>query len=185
MHEKPIADAASRVEQIKKIHELVKSKIEKTNAAYQALASKHKTKVVFQPGDLVWIHLRKERFPSKRKNKLMPQADGPFEVLERINDNAYKVDLLGDYEVSATFNVADLKTYQEDDYLANQNIKSSQQGEDHGVLTTNSKEEGPTSQRRPIANSKVAAMAQIVEKTQNHATEFEDQILPGFVHLIT
>jgi hypothetical protein len=30
---------------------------------------------------------------------------GPFQILERINDNAYKVDLLGEYDVSATFNV--------------------------------------------------------------------------------
>ena len=60
----------------------------------------------------------------------MPRADGPFEVLERINDNAYKVDLPGDYGVSATFNVADLKAYQDDDYLADLRIKSSQQGED-------------------------------------------------------
>jgi len=73
----------------------------------------------------MWIHLRKERFPSKRKNKLMPRADGPFEVLERINDNAYKVGLPGDYGVSATFNVADLKAYQDDDYLADLRIKYS------------------------------------------------------------
>jgi len=55
--------------------------------------------VVFHPGDLVWIHLRKERFPSKRKSKLMPRGDGPFEVLKRVNDNAYKVNLPGDYGV--------------------------------------------------------------------------------------
>ena len=69
---KPHPDAAARVEQIKKVHELVRSKIEKTNEAYQAHANKHKKQVVFQPGGLVWIHLRKERFLSKRKNKLMP-----------------------------------------------------------------------------------------------------------------
>jgi len=51
---------------------------------------------------MVWIHLRKERFPAKRKTKLIPRAEGPFEILERINDNSYKVDLLGDYGVSAT-----------------------------------------------------------------------------------
>ena len=78
---------------------------------------KHKKKVVFQPRDLVWVHLKNERFPSRRKNKLMLRADGPFEVLEIINDNAYKVDLPGDYGVSATFNVADFSAYQADDYL--------------------------------------------------------------------
>ena len=68
---------------------------------------------------MVWIHLRKERFPAKRKTKLMPRADGPFEVLERINDNAYKVNLPGEYGVSASFNVGDLSPYEEDDHLSN------------------------------------------------------------------
>jgi len=36
---------------------------------YQAQVNKHKKKVVFQVGDLVWIHLRKERFPPKRKKQ--------------------------------------------------------------------------------------------------------------------
>ena len=76
----------------------------------------------------MWIHLRKERFPSKRKTKLMPRADGPFEVLERINDNAYRPDLPGDYGVSATFNVAKLKAYHKGDYLADLSIKSSHKG---------------------------------------------------------
>jgi len=47
----------------------------------------------------------------------MPRADGPFEIVECINDNAYKMDLPGDYGVSATFNVADLSPCEEDDYL--------------------------------------------------------------------
>jgi len=38
--------------------------------------------MAFQLGDLVWIHLRKEGFPSKCRNKLIPTADGPFEALE-------------------------------------------------------------------------------------------------------
>jgi len=29
----------------------------------------------------------------------MPRAKGPFEDLERVNDNAYKIDLPGDYQV--------------------------------------------------------------------------------------
>ena len=67
--------------------------------------------MLFEPGDLVWIHLRKERFPEKRKSKLQPRRDGPFRVLEKINDNAYKIELPGEYGVSATFNVADLSPF--------------------------------------------------------------------------
>jgi hypothetical protein len=63
---------------------------------------------------LVWIHLRKERFPSKRSSKLMPRADGPFRVLQNIGENAYKIELPGDYGVSTTFNVSKLSLYYED-----------------------------------------------------------------------
>jgi hypothetical protein len=41
----------------------------------------------------------------------MPQGDGPFQIIERINDKAYKVDLPGEYGVSAQFNVADLSLF--------------------------------------------------------------------------
>ncbi|KAH9780700.1 hypothetical protein KPL71_008176 [Citrus sinensis] len=51
--------------------------------------------VVFQPGDWVWVHMRKERFPAQRRSKLLPRGDGPFQVVARINDNAYKLDLPG------------------------------------------------------------------------------------------
>jgi hypothetical protein len=34
-----------------------------------------------------------------------------FQIIERINDNTYKVDLPGEYGVSATFNIADLSLF--------------------------------------------------------------------------
>ena len=68
----------------------------------------------------------------------MPRADGPFEILEKINDNAYKVYLPGDYGVSATFNIADLSPYEADDYLLDLRIKYSQQGENDGGPSTRS-----------------------------------------------
>jgi len=45
----------------------------------------------------------------------MLRADGPFRIIEKVNDNAYKVDLPSDYNVSATFNVKDLTPYLDDD----------------------------------------------------------------------
>ena len=54
-----------------------------------------------------------ERFPSKRSSKLKPRVDGPFKVQQRIGENAYKNELLGDYGVSTTFKVSDLSPYYE------------------------------------------------------------------------
>jgi hypothetical protein len=55
--------------------------------------------------------MRKERFLEQRRSKLIPRGDGPYQIIERINDNAYKVDLSGEYGVSATFNVSDLSSF--------------------------------------------------------------------------
>ncbi|RDX92793.1 Retrovirus-related Pol polyprotein from transposon 17.6, partial [Mucuna pruriens] len=65
----------------------------KRNEQYSKQANKGHVKVTFEPGDCVWVHRRKEKFPTKRKYKLQPRGDGTFQVLERINDNAYKLDL--------------------------------------------------------------------------------------------
>ena len=62
----------------------------------------------------------------------MLRVDGPFEVLERINDNAYRIKLPRDDGVSATFNVADLSPYLEDEHLDNFRVNSFQQEEDDG-----------------------------------------------------
>jgi len=95
----------------KTLHESVRQYIEKRNRVYATKANKGRKHVIFQLGDWVWVHMRKERFPAHRKSKLQPQGDGPFQILERINDNAYKVDLLGEYGVSATFNVSDVTRF--------------------------------------------------------------------------
>jgi hypothetical protein len=84
----------------------------------------------FEPGDLVWLHLRKERFPDLRKSKLMPRVDGLFKVLKKINKKAYKLDLPVDFGVSSTFNILDLKPYlgQEDELESR--MTQMQEGED-------------------------------------------------------
>jgi hypothetical protein len=71
--------------------------------------------MVFNPGDLVSLHLRKERFPNEHKSKLLPRADGPFKVLACYNDNSYKIDIPHDkYNVSDIFNVKDLSPFHGD-----------------------------------------------------------------------
>ena len=59
----------------------------------------------------------KERFPEQRKSKLQARGDGPFQVTRRLNNNAYQLDLPGEYKVSATFNVVDLSPFLADSDL--------------------------------------------------------------------
>jgi hypothetical protein len=54
------------------------------NAKYKISDDKGRKQLDFDPGELVWLHLRKERFPDLRKSKWMPRADGLFKVLEKI-----------------------------------------------------------------------------------------------------
>ncbi|GKV34692.1 hypothetical protein SLEP1_g43044 [Rubroshorea leprosula] len=91
--------------------------IERRTEQYAKQANKGRKKVVFEPEDWVWVHMRKERFPAQRCSKLQPRGDGPFRVIARINDNAYKLELPSEYNVSATFNVSDLSPFDVGDDL--------------------------------------------------------------------
>ncbi|WVZ70664.1 hypothetical protein U9M48_019308 [Paspalum notatum var. saurae] len=86
-------DARERAEFILKLHATTKENIEKMTAKYRDAGSKGRKELKLEPGDLVWLHLRKDHFPDLRKSKLMPRADGPFKIIEKINDNAYKLEL--------------------------------------------------------------------------------------------
>jgi hypothetical protein len=87
------SDAKEHADFILQMHETTKRNIEKMNETYRIAGSKGRKEVKLEPGDLVWLHLRKDRFPDLRKSKLMPRADGPFKIIEKINDNAYKLEL--------------------------------------------------------------------------------------------
>uniref|UniRef100_A0A2N9EQB7 Reverse transcriptase/retrotransposon-derived protein RNase H-like domain-containing protein n=1 Tax=Fagus sylvatica TaxID=28930 RepID=A0A2N9EQB7_FAGSY len=104
-------DGQKKAKLVKSLHERVRLQIAQKNERVAAQANKGRRRVIFEPGDWVWVHMRKERFPAHRKTKLHPRGDGPFQILEKINDNAYKVDLPGEYKVSATFNVSDLSPF--------------------------------------------------------------------------
>ena len=91
--EKANLEGKQRAEFVKSLHEKVKAQIEKKTLQYEKQHNKERKQVIFEPSDWVWVHLRKERFPNQRKSKLMPRGDGTFKVLQRINNNAYKLEL--------------------------------------------------------------------------------------------
>ncbi|CAA7038931.1 unnamed protein product [Microthlaspi erraticum] len=91
LSERLSTDGKHKAETVKRIHEQARRNIEAKTKQYAKHANKGRKEMVFEVGDKVWIHLRKERFPAERKSKLMPRIDGPFEITRRINNNSYKL----------------------------------------------------------------------------------------------
>jgi hypothetical protein len=79
--------------------------------------------------------LRKDHFPELRKSKLMPRADGPFKILEKVNDNAYKLELPSDFGVSPTFTIADLTPYMGEEDELESRMAPLQEGEEDEDIT--------------------------------------------------
>lgn len=140
VNERGSLDGTRKAELVKSLHEKVRLQIEKKNKHYASQANKGRRSVMFEPGDWVWVHFRKEHFPEQRKSKLQPRGDGPFQVLEKVNDNAYKLDLPGEYNVSATFNVSDLSLY---DVGADSRSNPSEEGGDDVIQATSPRKPSP------------------------------------------
>ncbi|KAJ9536642.1 hypothetical protein OSB04_un000191 [Centaurea solstitialis] len=174
IEERTNLDGKRKAELVKQLHEKVRLNIEKRTDQYMKQANKGRKRVIFEPGDWVWLHLRKERFPAKRRSKLQPRGDGPFQVLERINDNAYKLDLPGEYQVSSTFNVADLSPYDVgDDSWTN----PFQGGENDGGPSNHMKDplvirEGPiTRSRAKLVNGALMSIVAEIQVKESNSIE--------------
>jgi hypothetical protein len=76
---------------VSKINVKTKQAIEKKGKYTADRANKKRKEVLFQPEDMVWVHFCKDIFPHLRKSKLLPRGAGPYKVLDKINDNAYKI----------------------------------------------------------------------------------------------
>jgi hypothetical protein len=118
---------------------------------------------------MVWLHLRKDRFPTLRRSKLMPRVAGPFKVLTKINDNAYILDLHAEFGVSTSFNVADFKPYLGEDEELPLRTTSVQEGEDDEDTTSTSTLATPSPTPAPAAPSSAPPSGPI---TRSRVREF-------------
>lgn len=79
------ANADKMIKRMSKLHEEIGAKIEACNAKYKAYADKHRRSKVFNIGDLVMVHLRKERFFTGTCNKVKHMKIETFQILKNIN----------------------------------------------------------------------------------------------------
>ncbi|KAL4325890.1 hypothetical protein GQ457_11G026160 [Hibiscus cannabinus] len=121
------SDGQSKAEYVRKLHQQVKENLERRTQQYEKQANKGRKRVTFEVGDWVWVHFRKERFPAQRSSKLLPRGDGPFQVVEKVNENAYKLDLPGEYNEFA-YNIPRSATYEETTFRQKAKSKISPQG---------------------------------------------------------
>ena len=66
MQERVNFDASKRAELIKNLHEKARANIEEMTKKYEKRVNKGRRKMLFEPGDMVWVHLLKEIFPKQR-----------------------------------------------------------------------------------------------------------------------
>ena len=89
-----------------------------------------------------------------KEDKVTSKRDVSYQVLERINNNAYKINLPEEFSVHSTLNVADLSSFDVSDDFSDSRTNSFEEGKndkDHGV---------PNVPTRPMTRSKAKKIQQ-------------------------
>jgi hypothetical protein len=178
-------DVSQWSEFIIKMYEITKVNIVKTNEKYRIAGSKGRNEVKLESGDLVWLHLRKKWFSDLRKSKLIFHADWPFKILEKINDNAYKLELPLEFGVSPTFNILDWRPYlgEEDEVLSR--MTSIQEGEDDEEITMSDTTTSSIDMQGPITRSWAQQLRRQVNSfLYSSANDLENRLLPNDLIII-
>ena len=84
------------------LHKEVMDKIAQSNANYKLRADVRKRFKTFNVGDYVNIRIRPEQILPGTVKKLHARSSDPFQILKKLNYNAYVIDLLQDFGISST-----------------------------------------------------------------------------------
>ncbi|CAL2259851.1 unnamed protein product [Prunus armeniaca] len=99
------------LERVRKIHTEVEAQLKRSQQRYKARHDKHRVPCNFKEGDLVWLHLGKERLTGEGK-KLKPIRYGPFKIIKQISDNAFQLELPPYMHMYSVINAENLKLFE-------------------------------------------------------------------------
>jgi len=96
------------MDQLHQIHQKTHSRVTASTAKYKLQTNQKRRIIELSVGDYVWAILTRDRFPAHEYNKLAARKIGPLEITEKINQNAYRLQLPSHVHTSDVFNVKHL-----------------------------------------------------------------------------
>ena len=89
--------ASSFASHVHDLHKKVMNKIAQSNASYKLGADVRKKLKIFNVGDYVIVRIRLEWFSPGTVKKLHAHSADPFQILKKLNDNTYIINLPQDF----------------------------------------------------------------------------------------
>jgi hypothetical protein len=107
----------------------------------------------------------------------MYREAGPFKVLAKINDNAYRLQLPTDFGVSTMFNISDLRPYLgEEDEMSSRTTPIQEGGHDEGIPTY---DDSPVAIQGPITRARARQLQyQVKSFLCSTPSKLHDRLLP-------
>ena len=106
-----IDKARNFIEKTQLIHHTVQEQLEKSQSSYKERRDKHRIDHKFQVGDKVWLYISKEILQGEGK-KLKPIYYGLLKILEKIGNNAFKLDFPPYMQIYYVVNVENLRLFE-------------------------------------------------------------------------
>ena len=116
----------------------------------------------------------------------MPRAARPYKIIEKINDNAYKLELPPEFGVSPTFNIVDLKPYLgEEDELESRTTPFQEGEDDEDITPSDAPTDPPTIMQGPMTRAQMCQLnLEVSSFLSDTFLTFENRLLPNDVILL-